>query len=89
VKWIFIAMLLCPAAAFIANAVSPQLLPQSVGWMLMFGSVPWSLPLMQVPFLGIAAVLVGFALNATIVVVACWRAWSWWLGTLKFPKDGM
>jgi hypothetical protein len=87
VKRIFIVMLLSPVAALIAGAVSPALLPQSVGWMLLFGSWPWSLPLMSVPFLGPVAVVVGFAVNATIAVVACWRAGSWWLNTLKFQKD--
>ena len=88
VKRLFIAMLLVPIVAFIANGVSPALLPQSVGWMLLLGSWPWSLPFMRVPFVGLIAVIIGFALNATIVVVACWCAWSWWLNTLRVRNDG-
>lgn len=80
-------MLLVPVVAFIVNGVSPALLPQSVGWMLLFGSWPWSLPFMTVPFVGLIAVIIGFALNATIVAVGCWRALSWWLNTLRVQND--
>jgi hypothetical protein len=88
VKRLFIAMLLVPIVAFIANGVSPQLMPERFGWMLLFGSSPWCLPFINVPFIGLVAVTIGFALNATLVTVACWRAGSWWLDTLRIRNDG-
>jgi len=86
VKICFIAMLLVPVVAFIGNAISPELVPERFGCMLLFGSSPWALPFINVPFLGFVAVIIGFALNATIVFVACWRAGSWWLNTLRFQE---
>ena len=80
-------MLVIPIAAFIGNAVDPEVFPERVGWMLLFASMPWSIPFLKVPIVGLVTLVVGFALNATIVIVAAWRAVSWWLRTLKFRND--
>ena len=86
-KRLFAAMLVVPIAVFIVSAVEPGVLPESVGWMLLFASMPWSIPFLKVPIVGLVILVVGFALNATIVIVAAWRAVSWWLRTLKFRND--
>jgi hypothetical protein len=66
----FGTLTLLAVASFIANQFWPQYVGESWGWMLLFGSLPWSALALAVPQMGVFAVVivsVGLGFNTVVI----------------------
>ena len=77
---------------FIVVALSAMAMPftgESGGWMMFFGSLPWSLAATAVPsFIALPIVAVGLGFNVVLATIVIWRSLAWWLKTLRYDNDG-
>ena len=83
---VFAGVALFVVALFIANAVWPGLTPEPWGWMLLFGSLPWSLvgmALGNLAILGVVIIPIGLAFNATVATFVAWYVLSRWWSAVK------
>lgn len=66
--------------------VTPE---ESWGWLMFYGSLPWSIAATAVPnFVGATFVAVGLGINSVAATIVVWYAVSWWLETLRYGNDG-
>ena len=86
-------------AEFVVVALSAMALPvagyfrlvvteESLGWMMLFGSLPWSIAATAVPgIIGMAIIAVGLGFNAVVATTLVCYAITWWLTTLRYDND--
>lgn len=63
---------------------------ESLGWMMLFGSIPWSAMALAVPQMGVfavAVIAVGLGFNTVVITIVVWYAIAWWLNTFRFRND--
>ena len=72
----------------VVNHFWPGYTGQSWGWMMMFGSLPWSIAAAAVPaWIGMIILAVGLGVNMVIATTVVWYAIAWWLKTLRYRND--
>ena len=74
-----------PVASYFGLVTSEE----SWGWLMFYGSLPWSIAATAVPnFVGATLVAVGLGINSVAATTVVCYAISWWLKTLRFDNDG-
>lgn len=70
-----------------AQHLWPRSVPAAIGWVVFFGSYPWSLPWLAVGRDEIAATMAiltfCFALNVVAATAVLWYFWSRWRGNAR------
>ena len=78
---VFLAAEVAVLAFVLAEHAWPRGVPDAFGWIILFGSYPWSLPWIaespEAPATAMAVVAAAFALNVAIAASAARRAWAW------------
>lgn len=79
---VFMAAELAVLLFILAQHAWPRSVPQAFGWTIFLGSYPWSLPWAagdgDPVAVTMAAITIAFALNAVLVTVLAWYAFSRW-----------
>jgi len=61
---------------------------ESLGWMMLFGALPWSAAAIAMPgFIGMVVIAVGLGVNAVACTIVVCCVISWWLKTLRYNND--
>jgi hypothetical protein len=78
-------------AEFIVVALSVLAIPvagEPWGWMMVFGSLPWSIAATALPgTIGLAIIAVGLGFNVVLATIVIFSGVSWWLKTLRYDND--
>jgi hypothetical protein len=86
-------------AEFVVVALSVMALPvagyfrlvvteESLGWMILYGSLPWSIAATAVPdIIGMVVIAVGLGFSTVAATTVICYAISWWLNTLRYNND--
>jgi hypothetical protein len=85
----FVVVALLVMALFVASYFGLIVTEESWGWMMLFGSLPWSVAATAAPgIIGMVIVAVGLGFNTVAATTVVCYAISWWLKTLRYNNDG-
>ena len=85
----FIVIVLSVTALFVASHLGLVATEDSLGWMLLYGALPWSLAAAAVPdVIGMVMIALGLGFNMVVVTIVVGYALAWWLKTLRYDNDG-
>ena len=80
----FIVVVLSVMAVSVASYFRWVVLEESGGWMMLFGSLPWSLAATVVPsVVGLVIIALGMGINVVLATIVICYSVSWWLKTLR------
>ena len=84
----FVAVALSVMALHVASYFRFVATEESLGWMMLFGSLPWSIAAIALPgSIGMVIIAVGLGFNAVAATIVVCYAISWWLKTLRYKID--